>query len=88
MTKLPLALVLVAACLPAAADRLKVAVSNELAIARPSETIVIPWREVDRALPGALLQRIAVRDAAGKALAYQVTNVAPEAKDPQGRGAA
>ena len=88
MTKLPLALVLVAACLPAAADRLKVAVINDLAIARQSETIAIPWSEVDRALPGALLQRIVVRDAAGKALAYQVTNVAPEAKDPQGRGAA
>jgi hypothetical protein len=77
------------ACVPAAAaERLAVAVRNELAIARPSETITVPWAEVNRALPGALLQHIVVKDAAGHALPYQVTNVAPEAKDPQGRGVA
>lgn len=40
------------------------------------------------AAPGALLQRVAVRDAAGNVLPYQVTNVAPEAKDPGNQGIA
>ena len=83
------AAMLAGACFPAgAAERLAVTVRNELDIARPSETIAIPWLEVNRVLPGALLQRIVVKDAKGKALAYQVTNVAPQAKDPQGSGAA
>jgi hypothetical protein len=71
-----------------AAEKLVVTVSHELAIARPFETITVPWTEVNRALPGALLQKLAVKDAAGHSLAYQVTNVAPLAKDPERRGAA
>jgi pectinesterase len=71
-----------------AAERLTITTSHDLAQARPSETITVPWAEVNRALPGALLQRITVRDAAGKALPYQVTNVQPEAKDPEGKGIA
>ena len=71
-----------------AAERLTVTVTHDLAIARPSETITIPWSEVNRALPGALLQRIAVKDAAGRVLPYQVTNVAPQAKDPKNEGIA
>jgi hypothetical protein len=43
---------------------------------------------VNRALPGALLQRIAVLDAKGTRLPYQVTNIAPQAKDPKGEGIA
>jgi hypothetical protein len=43
---------------------------------------------VNRALPGALLQKLAVKDSAGRVLPYQVTNVAPLAKDPEKRGAA
>jgi pectinesterase len=35
-----------------------------------------------------MLQHIAVKDAAGHVLPYQVTNVAPEAKDPKGVGVA
>ncbi|MYN20456.1 DUF4861 domain-containing protein [Rugamonas sp. FT107W] len=71
-----------------AAERLAVTATHELDAARPAETIAIPWAEVNQALPGALLQRLTVRDAAGRSLPYQVTNVAPEAKDPQGKGIA
>ncbi|WEF30811.1 DUF4861 domain-containing protein [Pseudoduganella chitinolytica] len=75
--------------LPAAhAASLRVTLSHDLATARPSETVTIPWLEVNKAMPGALIQRIAVKDPAGKAVPYQVTNVAPLAKDPQNVGAA
>src|SRR4051812_25081051 len=74
-----------AAC---AADRVTLTVTNPLDIARPAETITIPWADVAKAMPGAYLQKIAVKDAAGHVLPYQVTNVAPEAKDPQNKGAA
>ena len=82
----------VAFCAPltaiAAAARAVVTVTHDLDIARPSETIVLPWADVNRVIPGALVQRIAVKDAAGRVLAHQVTNVAPLAKDPAGVGAA
>ncbi|MBD8528450.1 MULTISPECIES: DUF4861 family protein [unclassified Massilia] len=71
-----------------AADALTVTVSHDLALARPSETITIPWSEVNRALPGALIQRLVVKDAKGRVLPHQVTNVAPLAKDPKNEGAA
>lgn len=71
-----------------AAEKLTLKVSHDLDIARPSETITLPWSQVNEALPGALLQKIAVKDASGKSLPYQVTNVAPLAKDPQGKGIA
>ncbi|HEY5799057.1 MAG TPA: DUF4861 family protein [Burkholderiaceae bacterium] len=71
-----------------AADQLAVTVQHDLAIGRPSETIAIPWTDVNAALPGALVQKIAVKDASGRVLPHQVTNVAPQAKDPQGVGAA
>ena len=71
-----------------AADRLTVTVTHDLDAARPSETIVVPWQDVNAALPGALIQRLVVKDAAGHVLPYQVTNVAPLAKDPHGVGAA
>jgi hypothetical protein len=79
---------LLAAPLAHAADKLNVTVSHELAIARPSETITIPWSDVNQALPGALIQRIAVKDSGGRILPYQVTNIAPQAKDPKGVGIA
>jgi hypothetical protein len=69
-----------------AAEKLTIKVSHDLDAARPSETVAIPWLEVNKALPGALLQRLAVKDAAGHLLAYQVTNVEPQAKDPEDRG--
>jgi hypothetical protein len=74
--------------LASAAERLVVTVTHTLDAARPSETITVPWAEVNAALPHALLQKLSVKDAAGHSLAYQVTNVAPLAKDPEKRGAA
>jgi pectinesterase len=71
-----------------AADKMTVTVTHDLPLARPSETIAIPWADVAKGLPGALLQHIAVHDASGNTLPYQVTNVAPEAKDPQAIGIA
>ncbi len=84
------AAVLLALTLPLAqaAERARVMVSNDLDIARPSETITLPWAEVNRVLPGAQIQHIAVKDASGRVLAHQVSNVAPLAKDPQGAGVA
>ncbi|MBY0237680.1 MAG: DUF4861 domain-containing protein [Burkholderiaceae bacterium] len=77
-----------AAAPDAHAATMHVTVTHTLQQARPAETIAIAWRDVNRLLPGALLQRIAVRDANGKLLPYQVTNVAPQAKDPDNRGVA
>jgi hypothetical protein len=77
-----------AACGLSAAEKLTITVTHDLDIARPSETITIPWSEVNNALPGAYLQKIAVKDAAGNVLPYQVTNVAPQAKDPENKGVA
>jgi hypothetical protein len=70
------------------ATEITVSVTHELDLARPAETIAVPWAEVAKALPGALLQQIAVKDSAGRILPYQVTNVAPQAKDPQNIGVA
>ncbi|EEF24189.1 conserved hypothetical protein, partial [Ricinus communis] len=71
-----------------AAERLTVTVAHDLAIARPAETIAVPWKSVNDALPHAGIQHIVVKDAAGRVLPHQVTNVAPEAKDPQKNGIA
>jgi pectinesterase len=79
---------LVSVSVLAAAEQMLVTVTHDLTIARASETIVVPWSQVNAALPGAMLQRIAVKDAAGHVLPYQVTNVAPQAKDPRGVGIA
>ena len=82
-----LAAALAASLLPAA-EKLTVTVTQPLDLARPAETITVPWPEIARALPGARLQHLAVKDAAGHSLPYQVTNVAPLAKDPQNLGLA
>ncbi|QOY96099.1 DUF4861 family protein [Massilia sp. UMI-21] len=71
-----------------AAERLTVTVSHTLDIARPAETIAIPWTKVSEALPQALNQQLVVKDAAGRVLPYQVTNIAPTGKDPKFIGAA
>ncbi|WP_075791755.1 DUF4861 family protein [Massilia putida] len=71
-----------------ACDRLTVTARHDLDAARPSETIAVPWKDVNAALPGALIQHLVVKDAAGHVLPYQVTNVAPQAKDPDGVGIA
>jgi len=83
-----LLLALAAASIARADGKITITVTQDLAIARPAETIAVPWSEIAAALPGALLQHIAVKDAAGHSLPYQITNVAPEAKDPKGIGIA
>lgn len=85
------AIALALSLLPAislAQDKFKVTVSHQLSDARPSETITIPWAQVNQYLPGALIQKIAIKDQHGKVLPHQVTNIAPQAKDPQGVGIA
>ena len=85
-TLLLLALAALPALAPAAT--LKITATNPLDAARPAETIAVAWKTVAQALPGAQLQHLAVKDGAGHSLPYQVTNVAPEAKDPKGTGIA
>src|SRR5258708_1805080 len=65
-----------------AADKFTVTVTNDLSIARPSETILVPWSDVAGHISGALVQHLAVKDAAGNSLPYQVTNLKP--LDPNG----
>jgi len=84
----PVVLSLLAPVAAVAADKLTLTVANELPIARPAETIAVPWKDVNAALPHALIQHLAVKDAAGHVLPFQVTNVEPEAKDPQNNGVA
>jgi pectinesterase len=67
---------------------LRITAWNDLPIARPSETISVPWSAVREAIPGALVQHLVVRDAAGKPLSYQVTNTNPLSKDPGNLGIA
>ncbi|MEO6006255.1 MAG: DUF4861 domain-containing protein [Opitutus sp.] len=74
--------------LSSANEPLVITARHELTEARPAETLTIPWSDLAKALPGALLQKIAVKDAKGRSLAYQVTNIAPQAKDPSGVGIA
>jgi pectinesterase len=85
-------LAILAAALPAlaasAAERLTITLQHDLDIARPAETVAVPWSEVNKALPHALVQKIAVRDASGRVVPHQVTNVAPQAKDPHNIGIA
>ena len=71
-----------------AADKIALTVTHDLAIARPAETITVPWADINKAMPHAMVQHIAVKDATGAILPFQVTNVAPEAKDPRGEGVA
>jgi hypothetical protein len=77
-----------ATCIASAAEHATITVTNSLDIARPAETIAIPWAQVNAALPHARIQHIVVKDSAGKVLPYQVTNVKPEAKDPRNEGIA
>jgi pectinesterase len=71
-----------------AAERLTVSASHTLDIARPSETIAIPWAKVAEGLPKALNQQLVIKDAKGRVLPYQVTNLSPMAKDPSMSGVA
>jgi hypothetical protein len=71
-----------------AAERMNVTATNTLDIARPAETISIPWTRVNEILPHARPQHLVVKDAAGHVLPYQIINVSAEAKDPQYVGVA
>jgi hypothetical protein len=87
LKRLPL-LAFLAVPLAQGADKLTVNATHDLALARPLETITVAWTDVNKALPGAMIQRIAVKDAAGRVLPHQVTNIAPLVKDPLKVGAA
>ncbi|WP_228896168.1 DUF4861 family protein [Pseudoduganella aquatica] len=89
MTTTPLLAAMLATLAPMAhGASFTVKLSHDLDIARPSETVTIPWVEVNKQLPGALIQRLAVKDASGRVVPHQVTNVAPQAKDPKNEGVA
>ena len=88
LTRVFLLAIASAAVSATAAEKLNITVTHNLSIARPAETITILWREVNSALPGALLQHLLVKDAAGNSLPYQVTNIDPVAKDPKRVGVA
>lgn len=88
LSTMALAAVMLCAAGAHAADQLAITVQHDLSIARPSETISIAWKDVNAALPGALVQKIAVKDASGRVLPHQVTNIAPQAKDPKKEGVA
>ena len=89
MKRLVLAAMLAAPLVQAQAQNsFAVTVQHDLAITRPSETISIPWKDVNAAMPGAMVQKIAVKDAKGRVLPHQVTNIAPQAKDPKNEGVA
>jgi hypothetical protein len=83
-----LSLVLAAPLLVHGADKFTITVANDSGLARPAETIAVTWSDVNARLPHAMIQHIAVRDAGGHALPFQVTNVNPEAKDPHNVGVA
>jgi len=59
-----------------AADRITVTVTHDLALAHPAETIAVPWADLNQAMPHAMIQHLAVKDATGASLPFQVTNIA------------
>ncbi|HWA09415.1 MAG TPA: DUF4861 family protein [Opitutaceae bacterium] len=85
---LALAALLSPLAMAAAADKFTITATQDLAIARPAETIALPWTEVAKAMPGAQVQHILVKDAAGNVLPFQVINLFPEMHDPQNKGVA
>lgn len=56
-----------------AADKFVVTATNDLTIARPDETIVIPFAEVKSRLPDVMFGQVVVRDRNGKIIPSQVT---------------
>lgn len=79
-------LVLAALSLPLlahAADQFTVTVHNDLATARPAETIVIPFAEVKRRLPALQFDQVGVKDARGKVIPSQVIGYTHSHKGPQ-----
>lgn len=77
-TCLPLAGLLLLAHGFAAAGSMQVTVANDTGIARPAETISVPWKDIAAQLPGVLPNRIVVKDASGAVLPCQLINLKPE----------
>ena len=65
-----------------AADRITVTVTHDLALAHPAETIAVPWADLNQAMPHAMIQHLAVKNATGASLPFQVTYVAARANSP------
>lgn len=61
-----------------AAEKMTVTVTNDLATARPAETIEVPWSEIAKRLPDTLPSHILVRDSKGEAVPDQLLNSKPE----------
>lgn len=66
-----------------AADAFTVTVRNDLDVARPAETIVVPFGEVQRRLPNVLFDQVVVKDRAGRTVASQVIGFTHSHKGPQ-----
>ena len=61
-----------------AADAMTITVDNAAGLARPAETIDVPWHEITSRLPDALPDHLVVKDAAGRPLPAQYTNFHPD----------
>ena len=64
-----------------AAEKFTLTVSHDLPIARPAETVVVPWTEVASRLPGVLIDHLVVKNASGTVIPLQVTNFRPEVRE-------
>ncbi len=71
---LPLAAAIACALWANAAERITVKVANPSGLARPSETIAVPFDRIVAAFPDMMLDHLAVRDASGAILPAQGTN--------------
>jgi len=65
-----------------AAERFTVTVTNDLDLARPAETIVVPFSEVKRWLPAMVFDQIVVKDASGRVVPAQITAFSHVHKGP------
>ncbi len=73
-----------AVVLPLRADRFLVTVSHDLAAARPSETIVLPFAAVRERLPDVRFDHVQVRRAdTGALVPFQITNFTPNVRPAQ-----
>jgi hypothetical protein len=80
----PIALIAALAASPMQASpggRVTVTVTQALAIPRPGEVIAVPWADIERLIPGARPEKLAVHDASGESLPYQFTNFHPENRE-------
>jgi len=64
-----------------AADKFNLTVTHDLAVARPAETIAVPFSEVRRQIPDVLFDHVVVRDATGKLIPTQPTNFNPNSRE-------